>query len=429
MMKKENVLLVSLIAMMSITNVRADIASSAYVDARVGPVEQALNDKQDVDNMVTADTGNELTGKLTSTTEYPSMKTASQMISNALTQTTLNVSNLQSTAVKHAASTAAGSESVPVYVASDGTATPITSYSGNAATATQATQDASGNVITTTYATKTELGTTNTNVAANTSAISAINNESTGILKTAKNYTDSQISGITTGDNSINSRLTAAEGTISQHTDDISTLNSNKQAKLSEAQLNAANSGITSTKVGNYDTHIADGDIHVTAAQKTAWTAKQDAIGDLATIRSGAAAGATALQAADIVTGTANGTISVDGSDVAVKGLGTAAYTASTAYDASGAASAAETAAKGYTDTEVAKKQTKSTAVSVGGANGAWNTLANGNGITITTNNGTTTIATAGNYIAVPAATGTSGKSVLTYDADTTTYYWEDIGR
>lgn len=41
-----------------------------------------------------------------------------------------------------------------------------------------------------------------------------------------------------------------------------------------------------------------------------------------------------------ITTGSANGTISVDGTDVAVKGLGSAAYTASTAYDASGAASA-----------------------------------------------------------------------------------------
>ncbi len=40
----------------------------------------------------------------------------------------------------------------------------------------------------------------------------------------------------------------------------------------------------------------------------------------------------SALQASDITTGTANGTISVDGSDVSVHGLGTAAYTATTAY-------------------------------------------------------------------------------------------------
>lgn len=41
-----------------------------------------------------------------------------------------------------------------------------------------------------------------------------------------------------------------------------------------------------------------------------------------------------------VVSGTNNGTIAVNGSDVSVKGLGSAAYTASTAYDASGAASA-----------------------------------------------------------------------------------------
>jgi len=46
----------------------------------------------------------------------------------------------------------------------------------------------------------------------------------------------------------------------------------------------------------------------------------------------------------------ANGTINVDGNAVAVKGLGSAAYTASTAYDAAGAASDAETAAKSYAD-------------------------------------------------------------------------------
>ena len=47
----------------------------------------------------------------------------------------------------------------------------------------------------------------------------------------------------------------------------------------------------------------------------------------------------SALQKTDIVTGGANGTISVEGSDVAVKGLGSAAYTEASAYDAAGAAS------------------------------------------------------------------------------------------
>ena len=59
----------------------------------------------------------------------------------------------------------------------------------------------------------------------------------------------------------------------------------------------------------------------------------------------------TALQKADITEGTTNGTIAVKGTDVAVHGLKSAAYAETTAFDAAGAATAAETAAKQYTDT------------------------------------------------------------------------------
>lgn len=60
----------------------------------------------------------------------------------------------------------------------------------------------------------------------------------------------------------------------------------------------------------------------------------------------------SAVQAADVVSGTANGTISVKGSNVAVKGLGSAAYQNSGAFDASGAAAGALTKAKAYADTK-----------------------------------------------------------------------------
>ena len=59
----------------------------------------------------------------------------------------------------------------------------------------------------------------------------------------------------------------------------------------------------------------------------------------------------TANSAVQSVTeGTTNGTVAVNGTDVAVHGLGSAAYTDSTAYDAAGAASTAETNAKNYAD-------------------------------------------------------------------------------
>lgn len=51
-----------------------------------------------------------------------------------------------------------------------------------------------------------------------------------------------------------------------------------------------------------------------------------------------------------LATGTANGTVKFNGEDVAVKGLGSAAYTDSDAYDAKGDAKTAEDNAKAYAD-------------------------------------------------------------------------------
>ena len=55
-------------------------------------------------------------------------------------------------------------------------------------------------------------------------------------------------------------------------------------------------------------------------------------------VRAQLSAGATAVQS--VTEGSTDGTISVDGTDVAVHGLGTAAYTSSSAYDPTGAAAA-----------------------------------------------------------------------------------------
>ena len=89
----------------------------------------------------------------------------------------------------------------------------------------------------------------------------------------------------------------------------------------------------------------------VTKDQITSWTGKQDAISDLATIRSGAEHGESAyntvtankaawdskLSSVSITQGSTNGTIAVSvngaaATDVAVKGLGTAAYKADTYF-------------------------------------------------------------------------------------------------
>lgn len=62
------------------------------------------------------------------------------------------------------------------------------------------------------------------------------------------------------------------------------------------AQQAAIDSGATPTKINNYELHINNTAIHVTSSEKNTWNAKQNAISDLTEIRSGAAAGATALQ-------------------------------------------------------------------------------------------------------------------------------------
>ena len=96
----------------------------------------------------------------------------------------------------------------------------------------------------------------------------------------------------------------------------------------------------------NYDAKGAA----ATAEQNAKTYAKEYADG-LAGNYATAAQGAKADSAVQSVTsGAANGTIAVDGADVAVKGLGSAAYVATSTFDAAGSAAAAESAAKSYAD-------------------------------------------------------------------------------
>ena len=76
----------------------------------------------------------------------------------------------------------------------------------------------------------------------------------------------------------------------------------------------------------------------------------------------------SALQKTDITTGTANGTISVKGEDVEVKGLGSAAYTDSGAYDTAGSAKAVQDDLTAYKGTNNARVDALEAAVGEGGS-------------------------------------------------------------
>lgn len=114
----------------------------------------------------------------------------------------------------------------------------------------------------------------------------------------------------------------------------------------------ALQSGDIKSGSANGTIAVAGTNVSVKGLGSAAYTASTD----YATAAQGAKAD-SALQPSEVTTGSVNGTISVDGTDVAVQGLGNAAYQATTAFDAAGtastAASEALTTAKQYTDTSL----------------------------------------------------------------------------
>lgn len=137
--------------------------------------------------------------------------------------------------------------------------------------------------------------------------------------------------------------------TIANQTDPVY-INATKLVDIYTAQKNATQVQLTVTN-GVISAEIVDGSVDTAALGKGAVTT--DKIADSNVTKAKLATDVqTTLGKADkavqtIATGTGNGSISVDGKDVAVKGLGSAAYTASSAYDAAGAAQTVSDTLKG----------------------------------------------------------------------------------
>ena len=89
---------------------------------------------------------------------------------------------------------------------------------------------------------------------------------------------------------------------VSQLTNDSGFISSIPSEYVTDTELNAkgyltAHQDISGkANVTDLTAHTGNKDIHVTTSDKSKWNAKQDVINDLATIRSGASKGATALQ-------------------------------------------------------------------------------------------------------------------------------------
>ena len=283
MMKVKGIFAVSFIAMMVVGGAYADIASSGYVDEKIDGLATVAKTGAygDLSGRPTIPTVNNAT-----LTIQKNGATVDTFTANASANKTINItvptttSQLTNNSGFITAANLPEEYTLPVATANAlggvksagditvGTDGAVTVNSATKAdSATKATQDASGNVITSTYATKSEL----------TSGLSG------------------------------------------------------KQATLSVAQLNAVNSGITSTKVSTYDGYSAK----ITAAQSAASAAQTAANGKVtanAAITAGTATKIT-YDAKGLVTGGA----SLTASDIPtipstkVSGLSTVATTGS--YD------------------------------------------------------------------------------------------------
>lgn len=128
---------------------------------------------------------------------------------------------------------------------------------------------------------------------------------------------------------------------IQDHPDDAAAMNARlEELKTALGGTGSIADGFTITPVSDQ----IDAKINTYNTNTVAKTyATQATVTEVSNVANAAKAKAdTAVQ--EIATGSANGTISVDGDDVAVKGLGSAAYTASTAYATAAQGGKADTA-------------------------------------------------------------------------------------
>ena len=531
MMKKTNILTVSIIAMMAVGAARADIASTNYVTAQIQPVSSAVTslqtNKQDKSSMVTATTGNDLTSNKDSTTKYPSMATASALAESVQNNLGGQIAGKQDILLSDATGANVivdGDGNVVTAVDAPGngtiTFTKGTTLGSLATKSAVASSDITNGTIVnediadgTIAKGKLASGVQSSLNAADAALPAATYNTQIGTVSAANmGSTATTVVGAigeindTTNTNSLKSRIGKAEGDISQLGTQISTLTSDSQVKstadyqvgkqgggwttLDEGQIAAINSGATSALVGKISTNEAAintlngsgaGSVansiasaltaYSTTSQMNAELAKkQNALtaGDRITITENAQTGDVVISATNQAyddTSLANRVTAIEQSAAYTSGINAtkvgqiatnaenitalqtgkqdkidAQHKLSTDLIANDAGFITKDVNNltNYTtttamNTALGNKQPVSSGVSVGGANGSWNSLTNGSGITITTSDGTTTIATATSYVPMPSASGTTGKSVLTYDSTANSgagaYYWEEIGR
>ena len=204
--------------------------------------------------------------------------------------------------------------------------------------------------------------------------------------------------------------------------------------KVSETAGNAANQDLTNLSATGKANVSAQGTVDTTGT--TSYTAGTvgAAINAIKTTADGAVqsvtVNGTALQETNggvnvtIAEGSTNGTVAVNGADVAVHGLGSAAYTDSSAYDAAGAASGVQSAIEGKLDDGATGYDIDAKTLKVQGAdvltNAALTDYAKKTGVETTVTNAlngvTVTYDLSGLGVSTGAVTGTANAAITVMD-------------
>lgn len=154
----------------------------------------------------------------------------------------------------------------------------------------------------------------------NTNAIAAINNSETGILANAKKYTDA-----------------LATGAVKNNTDAITAINDSETGILKSAN------NFTTSEIDKLDYTDSN-------AEEGKYVYSVNETNGIITVEH------RSLPTYTLTTGNTNGTVALNGSEAVVKGLGSAAYANTSAFDAAGAAADAKTEAIEAAKTETEKQ-------------------------------------------------------------------------
>ena len=323
-MKK--ILTVSLFAMMAVSAANADIASTNYVDtAKTAAISTAASDATTKANQAKADAISAAASDATSK-------------ANAAKEAAISAAATDATSKANAAKEAA----IAAIPAVDST---FSATSDNAATS---------KAIATYVSSQLEVlngdqAAINTSIGELKADIAAINHKDTGILAQAKADAKSKADA---AQSAAESKVTALQnGAVKTNTDNISAMD--EAYKAADAALDGRVDTLESDNTTNKSniTNLQTAVNNLNTGENSVSSQIANALEDYSTTTQMNTA-ITNNAVNTVVSGSDDGTIAVDGQDVAVKGLGSAAYTESSAYDASGSAATAKSEAIAAAKTE-----------------------------------------------------------------------------